>query len=116
MMNIYIVWALCSLVGIWRLVRLMSVSGRVGNADRLMIFFAMTPFSLMLTPILLLVEFLFWAGNKLDKFLQSPRYVTWKIERKIRKRRRGPLVRTVEYLHNKRKEQGKVNEKDIFEV
>jgi len=110
----YGLWALCSVVGIWRMVNLMSLSGRVGNDDRVMIFFTLTPFSLMMTPILLFVEFMFWIGKKVDRLRESPRYVAWKIQRQIRKRRRGPLVRAVEHLHKKRKE--KEREEDVPEV
>lgn len=109
----YISWALCSVIGIWRMLSLMSISGRVGNDDRVMILFALTPASFLMTPILF-VELMFWVGRKIDKFRESPRYVTWKIQRQIRKRRRGPLVRVVEHLHNKRKE--KTREENVPEV
>ena len=113
-MVFYIVWAVCTVVGVWRILRLLSEIGRVGNDDRLMIFFALTPFSLLLTPILLIIEFMFWAGKKLDEFRESPKYVSWSIQRKIRKRWRGPVVRIVEYMHKKRKE--KASEEDLPEV
>lgn len=96
------------------MVNMMSITGRVGNEDRVMIFFMLTPVSLMMAPVILFVEVMFWIGKKVDKFRESPRYVTWKIQRQIRKRRRGPLVRVVEHLHNKRKE--KTREEDVPEV
>lgn len=113
-LTLYVVWALCSIFSIWQIIVLMSYSGRVQNDDRLMLLFAITPFSLMMAPILLLVQLVFWAGKRIDRFKESPRYVTWKIKRKIRKRRRGPVVRVVEYLYNKREE--KRREKEISEV
>lgn len=110
----YALWALSSVVGIWRMINLMSMSGRVGHDDRVMILFILTPASLLMTPVILVVELLFWVGKKIDNFRESPRYVTWKIQRQIRKRRRGPLVRVVEHLYNKRKE--KAREKGVSEV
>lgn len=110
----YLLWVLFSVVGIWRMLSLMSVSGRVGNDDRVMLLFMLTPACFLMTPVLLFVELMFWVGRKIDKFRESPRYVTWKIQRQIRKRRRGPLVRVVEHLHNKRKE--KTREEDVPEV
>lgn len=113
-MVFYIVWAVCTVVGVWRILRLLSQTGHVGNDDRLMIFFALTPFSVLLTPILLIIEFMFWAGKKVDEFRESPKYVSWSIQRKIRKRWRGPVVRIVEHMHKKRKE--KASEEDLPEV
>ncbi|ARB11589.1 putative membrane protein [Pectobacterium phage vB_PatM_CB7] len=110
----YSLWALFSVVGVWRMVNLMSMSGRVGNDDRVMVLFILTPASLLLTPVILVVELLFWVGKKVDNFRESPRYVTWKIQRQIRKRRRGPLVRVVEHLYNKRKE--KAREEGVSEI
>lgn len=114
-MEFYIAWAVCSVVGTWRLLNLLAGTGHVGNDDRVMLFLtALTPFSLLMTPILLVIEFLFWVGKKIDKFKESPRYVAWSIQRKIRKRWRGPIVRIVEHMHNKRKE--KAREEDVSEV
>ena len=113
-MEFYIAWVVCSVVGIWRILNLMSFTGRVGTDDRVIIILCLTPFSLLMTPIVLVIEFLFWVGKKIDNFKESPRYVAWSIQRQIRKRWRGPIVRIVEHMHNKRKE--KAREEDVSEV
>lgn len=104
MILFYAAWFICTVVGIWRILVMCSKTGRVYNDDRFIIFLALTPFSLLLAPVLVLVESAFWLGGKWDKFTQSPGYVAWKIQRQIRKRRRGPVVRIVEHMHKKRLE------------
>lgn len=113
-MEFYIAWAVCSVIGTWRILKLLSRDGHVGNDDRLMVFLTLTPFSFVTAPILVIIEILFWAGRKIDKFKESPRYVAWSIQRQIRKRWRGPIVRIVQHMHNKRKE--KAREEDVSEV
>lgn len=113
-MELYLAWAVCSVVGVWRILNLLAGTGRVYNDDRMMIILTLTPFSLLITPFMLAIETLLWVGKKVDDFRESPKYVAWSIQRKIRKRWRGPIVRVVEHMHNKRKE--KAREEDVSEV
>lgn len=106
---------LCTAYSIWRVISLMAKDGYVDNGGRVMIFMSFIPgVSFLLAFCLVVVESLFFIGEQIDKFRATPRYITWKINRQIRKPWRGPIVRAVEYLHNKRKE--KQHEEDVSEV
>lgn len=103
-LNFYILWAVFSLVGVWRVLCVMAINGEVNNSDRMVIFFMLTPVSLIAAPMIILFELALWGDRKIEKLKKSPRYVAWKISRQIRKRRRGPVVRVVEWMHKRRKE------------
>lgn len=108
-----VLWIIFSAYSLWRMVVMMSVTGKVDGDDRFMAFLALTPLSYIMAPCIALVEVCFFIGGWMDKFKARPAYIQWSIERKIRKRRRGPLVRIVEHLHNKRKE--KAHEENLPE-
>ena len=81
-----VLWFLLSSYSVYRIISLLAVSGKVTADDRFAVLLAMTPLSYVVAPLLTLFDlygfFRVWSCN-----------------------RRGPLVRIVEYLHNKRKEQ-----------
>ncbi|AFH21014.1 membrane protein [Cronobacter phage CR9] len=107
-------WVLFSAYSLWRIIVLMSINGKVNGDDRFMVLLAMTPASYLFAPCIALVEFCFFLDKRWKKFKQRPDYISWSLQRKIRKRWRGPLVRIVEHLHNKRKE--KAREENLPEV
>lgn len=98
-------WILFSAYSVYQMISMMAVTGNVTVDDRIAVFLALTPLSYLTAPSIALVEVCFFVNSQVDKFKARPEYIQWSIERKIRKRRRGPLVRIVEHLHNKRKEQ-----------
>lgn len=106
-------WVIFSAFSLWRMIVMMSITGKVDGDDRFMAFLVLTPLSYITAPCIALVEVCFLVGGWVDKFKSRPAYIQWSIERKIRKRRRGPLVRIVEHLHNKRKE--KAHEENLPE-
>lgn len=108
-----VLWIISSAYSLWRMIALMAISGKVRGDDRFMAFLALTPLSYLMAPCIALVEVCFFVSKRVDKFKARPAYIQWSIERKIRKRRRGPLVRIVEHLHNKRK--AKAHEEDLPE-
>lgn len=113
-MTFWIINALCSVYCIWRMIVMMSWQGRVDNGGRFFILISFVPIlSVIMAVSLILIEGLFFLGGKFDKWWSSPKMVTWRTLRKIRKRRRGPIVRIVEHMHKKREE--KANEADVSE-
>lgn len=106
-----VLWVIFSAYSLWRIISLMAVSGKVSGDGRFMTILSMTPLSYLIAPCIALAEACFFADSQVEKLKSSPAYIQWSIERKIRKRRRGPLVRIVEHLHNKRK--GRVHEKNL---
>lgn len=101
---------------IWGILWMMSWSGKVDNFGRLFILLSFVPvLSIILAMALAFVFALFCGGTWFDKWWQSPKMVTWRTLRKIRKRRRGPLVRIVEHMHKKQKLKEKANEADVSE-
>lgn len=113
-MTFWIINTLCSVYCIWRVIVMMSWQGRVDNGGRFFILISFVPIlSVIMAVSLILIEGLFFLGGKFDKWWSSPKMVTWRTLRKIRKRRRGPIVRIVEHMHKKREE--KANEADVSE-
>lgn len=111
MLSIIFLWILPALYAVGRIVRELSREGRVNNEDRVAIFLCLFPLlSLIAVAALTLIDICILIDKVRRKVVDSPRYITWSIQRKIRKRRRGPLVVLVEYLHYRRKEKGKENE------
>lgn len=97
----FILWALSSLFVAWRICHLMSLTGEVDNVGRVIILVGLLPvLSVILALCIVFTEVILW----LDRWWYSPKMVTWRLERKTRKRRCGPIVRIVQYMHNKRKE------------
>lgn len=106
---------LCSVFVIWRVLIMMSWDGKVDNGGRVIILFSLVPIlSVFMAIAMAFVLLLFEGGERFDKWWESDKMVARRIHWKIRKRRRGPLVRIVEHMHNKRKE--KENEADVPEV
>ena len=106
---------LCSIFCIWRVLTMMSWSGEVDNIGRIFVILAFVPIlSVLMAISIAFAESLFHGGAWIDKWWQSPKMVLWRTMRKLRKRRRGPIVRIVEHMHNKREE--KKNEADVPEV
>lgn len=81
-----VLWILFSAYSVYRMISMMAVTGSVTGDDRIAVFLAVTPLSYVMVPCVILLDlygfFRVWSYN-----------------------RRGPLVRIVEHLHNKRKEQ-----------
>lgn len=114
-MIFYITWVLGALYSWWRIISQMAEEGEVDNGGRVLLFLSLFPgIGLVIAFLLFLVEVMFWIAKWIDKWWQSPALVTWRIERKIRKRRRGPIVTLVQYLHKRKLE--KAHEKDVSEV
>lgn len=114
-MIFYITWVLGALYSWWRIINQMAEDGVVDNGGRVLLFLSLFPLMAQVIAFLLfVVETLFWAAKRIDTWWESPTLVTWRIERKIRKRRRGPIVTLVQYLHKRKME--KANEKDVSEV
>lgn len=111
LMKVIIFWLLPTVLSIWGILHLLAKEGKVSNGDRVMLFFSLIPgISILIVGVLILVVVMF----KIDAWYNSPKMVAWRIERKIRKRRRGPIVRIVEHMHKKHLE--KNSEKDLPEV
>lgn len=111
----WVVNVLCSVFVIWRVLFLMSMDGKVDMAGRVIMLFALVPvLSVFMAIAFAFVIILFEGGAMIDKWWGSDKMVARRIHWKIRKRRRGPIVRIVEHMHNKRKE--KENETDVPEV
>lgn len=110
----WVVNVLCSVFCIWRVITMMSWSGEVDNWGRFFILISFVPILSVIAAVsIAFSEGLFHGGAWLDKWWSSPKMVTWRTLRKIRKRRRGPIVRVVEHMHKKREE--KANEADVSE-
>lgn len=106
---------LCTVFSVWRILTLLSWSGEVDNTGRVMIVLAFVPIlSIIMAISIAFAEGLFYGAARIDKWWASPKMVTWRTMRKIRKRRRGPIVRIVEHMHKKREE--KKRETDVSEV
>lgn len=111
MLNIILLWILPSLYSVGRIIMEMSKSGRVDNDDRVAVFLSLFPIvSLFSAAALIIVDIIILIDKVQKRIVTSPRYIAWSIQRQIRRRRRGPLVTLVEYLHNRRKDKGKENE------
>jgi len=88
---------------------MMSWSGKVDNFGRLFILMSFFPIiSALMALAIVFAEGLCHGGAWADKLWKSPKMVAWRTMRKLRKRRRGPIVRIVEHMHKKR--EGKRNE------
>lgn len=99
-----LLWIAGSIYSLWRIIVVSSYEGKVTNADRLVVAFALSPLSPIVAVLLFLAEGICFISEAHQKWYNSPKQVARRLERKIRKRRRGPLVWAVETLHQKRQE------------
>lgn len=105
-----------TIIVIWCLLWMMSWSGKVDNFGRFFILLSFVPGLSVLMAIAIVGALSLCHGAVcFDKWWASPKMVTWRTMRKIRKRRRGPIVRIVEHMHNKQKLKEKANEADVSE-
>lgn len=97
-----IIWAASTLACLWFIFLILSRDGEVNNLDRFLIFVSLFPvFSTILAWAIGVSLLALWMEHI---WYNSPKITLWRLERKIRKRRRGPFVRIVQHLHKKRKE------------
>lgn len=107
----YIAWAFTSLYSTLHMCWLMSGDGKVDNVGRVLIVVSWVPLlSFVMAFCLFVIGVLFFICERLNKWWNSPKMVTWRINRKIRKPWRGPLVRIVEAMHKFRETRRNENE------
>lgn len=99
-----LLWIAGTIYSLWRIIVVSSYEGKVTNTDRLIVAFALSPLSPIVALLLFLAEGICFIAEAYQKWYNSPKQVTRRLEKKIRKRRRGPLVWAVETLHQKRQE------------
>lgn len=105
-----LLWVAGTLYSLWRIIVISSYEGKVTNTDRLIVAFALSPLSPVVAVILFIAEAICFLAEAYRKWYNSPKQVTRRLEKKIRKRRRGPLVWAVETLHEKRQKEKKNEE------
>ena len=104
MTGFIILWIVGTIYSLWRIIVVSSYEGKVTNSDRLIVAFALSPLSPAIAFLIFVAEGICTIERAYEKWYNSPKQVARRLERKIRKRRRGPLVWAVETLHQKRQE------------
>lgn len=104
MTGFIILWIVGTIYSLWRIIVVSSYEGKVTNSDRLIVAFALSPLAPAIAFLIFVAESICAIERAYEKWYNSPKQVARRLERKIRKRRRGPLVWAVETLHQKRQE------------